>query len=126
MTKAAAIYNFFLQFGLPVYEENSVYSEENAPDFPYLTYENKADFFNRHDVTISFDLWYRSTSWVTANAKSQEISAAIGRTGTRILCDDGYILIMRQSPWAQNMGDPSDDMVERINHSLKIRFYTND
>lgn len=125
MTKAATIYNFFSQFGLSVYEENSVYSEENVPDFPYLTYENKADFFNQYDTVISFDLWYRSSSWTAINAKSQEISAKISRTGTRILCDDGYILLMRQSPWAQGMGDPSDDMVKRLTHSLKVRFYTN-
>ena len=39
--------------------------------------------------------------------------------------DGGSVLIMRSQPWAQNMGDDSDDMVKRIAHNLNLRYYSN-
>lgn len=125
MTKAAAIYNFFAGFGIDAYEENSVYALETPPKFPYLTYEMQTDSFGEYDTSISFSLWYRSTSWSGANAKVEEISEAIGRGGKPIPVDEGYILIMRGTPFAQNMGDPSDDMIKRKLMNLVMRFYTN-
>lgn len=128
MTKAAALYSFFSGFSIPAYEENTVFAlAENgkAPAYPYLTYEVKTDFFGESDVFITFSLWYRSTSWTAINAKSAEISAAIGRIGKFVDFDEGSILIMRSQPWAQNMGDGSDDMVKRIVHNLKLRYYSN-
>ena len=128
MTKAAALYSFFSGFSIPAYEENSVYAmaaQGSAPTMPYLTYEVKTDYFGESDTTISFSLWYRSTSWVDINAKSAEISAAIGRVGKFMDYDGGSVLIMRSQPWAQNMGDDSDDMVKRIVHNLNLRYYSN-
>ena len=124
MTKAAAIYQFFASFGLDAYEENSVYSLEGAPDFPYLTYEVKTGFFSDSDASISASLWYRSNSWAAANAKVEEISAEIGRSGKVVPVDGGYLLFMRGSPFAQNMSDPSDSMVKRKYMNLTVRFYT--
>ena len=129
MTKAAALYKFFSGFGLSAYEEDSVYAmamQGQAPSYPYITYEGKADFFGDYDTPLTFSLWYRSSSWTEINAKSQQISAAIGRVAKIIPCDGGYILITRSQPWVQNMGDDSDDMVRRNLHNLSIRFYTND
>ena len=128
MTKVEALYSFFAGFKIPAYEENSVYAMAeagNAPSFPYLTYEAKTDFFGESDTTITFSLWYRSMSWTDINAKSEEISAAIGRVGKLLDCDGGHILVMRAQPWAQSMGDDSDDVVKRIVHNLNLRFYTN-
>lgn len=126
MTKAAALYSFFSSFGIPAYEENSIYSMKNAPAFPYLTYEIQTDSFSEYDAALSFSLWYSSESWVSANAKSAEISAYIGSGGKVIPCDGGYILIQRAHPFAQNMGDDSDDMIKRITHNISVRYYTND
>lgn len=126
MTKAAAIYAFFAAFGLDTYEENSVYTLEAPPEFPYLTYELKTDCFGDYDTAISFSLWYRSASWAAANAKVEEISEAIGRGGKPIPIDNGYLLIMRGSPFCQSLGDPSDSMVKRKLLNLTVRFYTND
>ena len=92
MTKAAALYTFFSSFGLTAYEEDSVYAmamQGQAPSYPYLTYEGKTDFFGEYDTPLSVSLWYRSSSWTEVNAKSQQISAAIGRVGTIITCDGG-------------------------------------
>ena len=129
MTKAAALHKLFSSFGLTAYEENSVYAmamQGQAPAFPYLTYEGVLDFFGENDDPISISIWYRTSSWTEVNAKSQEISAVIGRVGTVIKCDGGYILVQRSQPWGTHMGDDSDDMVKRILHSLTLRFYTND
>lgn len=125
MTKAAALYQFFSGFGLEAWEENSVYALESPPEFPYLTYEMRTDAFGDYDTAITFSIWYRSTSWSAANAKAEEISAAIGRGGTIMHVDGGYMLIMRGSPLAQSLGDPSDDMIKRKLFNLTVRYYTN-
>ena len=125
MTKAAALYNFFSSFGLEAWRESNVYSLETAPAFPYLTYELTTDAFGEFDTALSFSLWYRSTSWGNADAKAEEISAAIGRTGKVLKVDGGYLLIMRASPFAQSLDDPSDDMIKRKLCNITVRYYTN-
>ena len=127
MTKAGALYQFFSAFGIPAYEENSVPTNEDggAPDFPYLTYELITDSFGQ-DVPISFSIWYRSTSWTAANQMEETISKFIGRNGVHITCDGGSIWIQRGTPWAQRMGDDSDDMIKRIYMNLSVDFWTED
>lgn len=124
MTKAAAVYQFWSSFGLDTYEENSVYQMDEKPTFPYLTYELNTDSFDGEAVALSASLWYRSTSWTQANAKAEEISAAIGRIGKIVECDGGYIWIKRRSPFSQSMGDDSDDMIKRKLLSVSVEFWT--
>lgn len=111
MTKAAAIYQFWAGFGLDAYEENSVPTGDSAPAFPYLTYEliTSGDLDR---VQASASLWYRGTSWTPANAKVEEISEAIGG-GVVVPCDSGGIIIRKAAPFAQSMGDDSDNMIKR-------------
>ncbi len=128
MTKAAAIHAFFSQF-LVAYEENSVYDMDEPPEFPYLTYQLITGAFDPENdgVSVSVSLWYRSESWLAINAKSEEISRAIGRHGILLKCDGGRILIRRSDTnFAQSMGDPSDDRVKRKILSLTIEYFTND
>lgn len=125
MTKAQALYEFFSSFSLEAWEENSVYTLEEPPAFPYLTYEKLFDSFGDYDTAISFSTWHRSTSWAASDAKAEEISAAIGRGGTIMHIDGGYLLIMRGSPFAQSLGDPSDDMIKRKLINITVRYYTN-
>ncbi len=124
MTKAAAIYQFWAQFGLDTYEENSVYQLSEKPSFPYLTYELMTDSFDGEAISLTASLWYRSTSWTAANKKADEISAAIGRGGMLGKCDGGLIHITRGSPFTQSMGDDTDDMIKRINLSISVEFWT--
>ncbi len=126
MTKAAALYQFFSSFGLPAYEENSVYDMDDIPDFPYITYELNTDSFSDNSISLSCSLWYRSTSWVQCNAKAEEISKAIGQGGVILPCDGGYIWIKRSSPFAQSMGDDSDDMIKRKFINISAYFFTAD
>ena len=123
MTKEAALYNFWSMFGLPAYEENAVPSGEDGAKFPYITYQVVTDSFG-NDVLLTGSVWYRSTSWKEANAKAQEISDKISRGGVTISCDGGVIWIRRGVPFAQTMGDDSDDLVKRKYINLVAEFMT--
>ena len=120
MTKAAAIYQFWSGFGLTAYEENTV--PEDAV-FPYLTYQIVTDSFDR-EVAATASLWYRSESWKAINAKTEEIAQHVGLGGKIIKCDGGRIWIKRGQPFAQNMGDESDDLIKRKYLNLTFEFFT--
>lgn len=123
MTKEAALYNFWSMFGLPAYEENSVPTGEDGAEFPYITYQVVTDSFG-NDVALTGSVWYRSTSWKEANAKAQEISDKISRGGVTLACDGGIIWLRRGVPFAQSMGDDSDDLIKRKYINLVAEFMT--
>lgn len=112
MTKEAVIQNFFESFDIPAFPATSVpTSGEEKPDFPYLTYIVPTDSdFGR--ISVSASLFYRTENWTSINAKVREISQAIG-TGKTLECDEGGVIVRKGSPWAQPMGDDSDNMVKR-------------
>ena len=124
-TKAATIYEFWNSFNLTAYEENSVPTGEDAPKFPYITYQLVTDSLG-NEVAMTASLWYRSESWTAINAKTEEISKAIGRGGTFTPCDGGAIWIKRGTPFAQNMGDESNDLIKRKYLNLTAEFITAD
>ena len=121
MTKAAAIYQFWSGFGLTAYEENTVPTDAA---FPYLTYQLVTDSFDR-EVAATASIWYRSESWKDINAKAEEISSFIGQGGKIIKIDGGWLWIKRGQPFAQNMGDESDNMIRRKYLNLIFEFMTN-
>lgn len=125
MTKEAALYNFWSMFGLPAYEENSVPSGEDGAEFPYITYQVVTDSFG-NDVAMAGSAWYRSTSWKEANAKAQEISNVLGSGGVTLDCDGGIIWLRRGVPFAQSMGDESDDLIKRKYINITAEFITAD
>lgn len=122
MTKAAAIYQFWNSFGLTAYEENTV--PDNAV-FPYVTYQLVTDSFDR-EIPLTASLWYRGESWTGINAKTEEISQKISRGGMVISCDGGAIWLKRGQPFAQNMGDESDDLIKRKYLNITAEFMTAD
>ena len=122
MTKAAAIYQFWNSFGLTAYEENSVPVEAA---FPYITYQLVTDSFYR-EVPVTASIWYRSESWTGINAKTEEISQKISRGGKIISCDGGAIWLKRGQPFAQNMGDESDNLIKRKYLNITAEFMTAD
>ena len=122
MTKAAAIYQFWSSFGLTAYEENTVPSDAA---FPYITYQLVTDSFD-HEVPVTASLWYRSESWTGINAKAEEISQKISRGGKIISCDGGAIWLKRGQPFAQSMGDESDDIIKRKYLNITAEFMTAD
>ena len=122
MTKAAAIYQFWSSFGLTAYEENTVPTDAT---FPYITYQLVTDSFDR-EIPVTASLWYRSESWTDINAKTEEISQKISRGGKIISCDGGAIWLKRGQPFAQNMGDESDDLIKRKYLNITAEFMTAD
>ena len=122
MTKAAAIYQFWNGFGLTAYEENTVPTDAA---FPYVTYQLVTDSFDR-EVAATASMWYRGESWTDINAKTEEISRKISRGGKIIACDGGAIWLKRGQPFAQNMGDESDDLIKRKYLNITAEFMTVD
>ena len=122
MTKAAAIYQFWNSFGLTAYEENTV---PHDAAFPYITYQLVTDSFDR-EVAATASLWNRSESWTDINAKTEEISQKISRGGKIIPCDGGAIWLKRGQPFAQSMGDESDDLIKRKYLNITAEFMTAD
>ena len=122
MTKAAAIYHFWSSFGLTAYEENTVPDDAT---FPYITYQLVTDSFDR-EIPLTASLWYRSESWTGINAKTEEISQKISRGGKIISCDGGAIWLKKGQPFAQNMGDESDDLIKRKYLNITAEFMTAD
>lgn len=124
MDKIAAVQTFLNNF-LPAYEENSIFSAPVKPAYPYITYEGIEDSFG-NDTAMTFSTWYREYSWYNAVSKTKQISAVLGQEGKILQCDDGYVLIMRGSPFSTRMGDESDDLIKRTYFNLTVRYYTND
>lgn len=124
-TKAATIYEFWNSFEMPAYEENSVPTGEDAPKFPYITYQLVTDSLG-NEVAMTASLWYRGTSWVEANAKTEEISQRIGRKGIVLDCNGGKVWIKRGTPFAQNMGDESDNLIKRKYLNITAEYLTAD
>ena len=122
MTKAAAIYQFWNSFGLTAYEENTV---PDDADFPYITYQLVTDSFDR-EIPLTASIWYRSESWAGINAKKDEISQKISRGGKIIPCDCGAIWLKRGQPFAQSIGDESDDLIKRKYLNITAEFMTAD
>ena len=122
MTKAAAMYQFWNSFGLTAYEENTV-SDDAV--FPYITYQLVTDSFDR-EIPLTASLWYRSESWTAINAKTEEISQKISRGGKIIACDGGAIWLKRGQPFAQSMGDESDNLIKRKYLNITAEFMTAD
>lgn len=122
MTKAAAIYQFWNSFGLTAYEENTV---PDDADFPYITYQLVTDSFD-YEVPVTASIWYRSESWTAINAKTEEVSQKISRGGKFIPCDGGAIWLKRGQPFAQSMGDESDNLIKRKYLNITAEFMTAD
>ena len=120
MTKAAAIYQFWSGFGLTAYEENTV--PEDAV-FPYVTYQLVTDSFGG-EVAATASLWYRGESWTAINAKTEEIARFIGGGGCLLDCDSGFIWLKRGTPFAQNMGDESDDLIKKKYINVTVEYMT--
>ena len=122
MTKAAAIYQFWNSFGLKAYEENTV---PDDADFPYITYQLVTDSFD-YEIPLTASIWYRSESWTDINAKTEEVSQKISRGGKIIPCDGGAIWLKRGQPFAQSMGDESDNLIKRKYLNITAEYMTAD
>lgn len=118
MNKIQTLHSFWSGFGLKAYDETSV---PDDAQLPYITYEVSNDDFD-HPRLQSASLWYRSSSWAEITLKEQQIADFITRGGRMLKFDDGAMWIQKDSPWAQRMSDPNDDMIRRIVLGIIIEY----
>lgn len=118
MNKYQALYNFWSSFNLPVYDETSVPDDAKLP---YITYETGIDSWGS-EIAMSASLWYRSSSWTDISLKAEEIASFITRGGKMVKYDGGCFWIKKGTPWAQRLGDESDEMIRRVILSIQIEF----
>lgn len=129
MDKSQAIQSFWEQFDIPVFDENSVPTEEDrikdyGKAFPYLTYDLVISDFG-HEVAMSANLWYRSTIWKNIMKKTNEIEDYFNRGGKIIQFDGGGIWIKKGTPFAQRLGGSDDDKVKHILINISVEYISN-
>jgi formylmethanofuran dehydrogenase subunit A len=120
MDKEQAIQNFWSQFGIPAYDENSV------PDdlrYPFITYSVSTDMLD-DVVSLYGNIFYRSPSWKDITKKKEQIAEYIGAGGVAVKIDTGYVYFCQGTPFAQRMSEPGDDMVKRYYIQLQAEFLT--
>ena len=123
MKKEQAIHQFWSGFGLKAYDEQTVPTGDDAPAFPYITYEVITDSLG-YPVALTGSLWYRSTSWTDITDKKDQIAEYIGYGHKIIKIDGGYMYLTRGTPFAQRMGDENDDMIRRIFINIECEYLT--
>lgn len=120
MTIEAVVQRFFNQF-LPAYEENTV---PDWAEMPYITYNLITGDILSGENPLSCSLWYKDDSWIAINTKTREIGDYIGLGGVTLKCDNGIVWIKKGTPFAQSMGDASDDLIRRKYINLTAEFIT--
>ena len=94
---AKVLYEFLSGFDLPAYDQNAI---PDDAELPYITYYAPEPSWDER-LSAYAQVWYRTKSRATVNAKTDEIIAAIGAAGVNIPCDGGYIYI-----WPVRRTDP--------------------
>ena len=122
MDKFQALQSFWSSFGIPAYDENTVPTGDDAPAFPYITYDAVVSDLGT-PVAMSASLWYYGTSWSQITAKLDDISFGIGRGGRLLPIDSGAVWIKKGTPFAQRMND-SNDMIRRIFINITAEYLT--
>ena len=122
MDKGQALQSFWSSFGLKAYDDASVPTGDNSPQFPYITYRAVQDVMD-NQVAMQASVWYRSTSWEGVETKTKEISQALSDL-MPIKLDNGYLWLMRGTPFAQRLADESDDMIKRMYINIVAEYLT--
>lgn len=120
MDKEQAIQNFWSQFGIPAYDENSVPDDLS---YPFITYSVATDMLD-DVVSLYGNIFYRSPSWKDITQKKEQIAEYIGAGGVTVKIDTGYVYFCQGTPFAQRMSEPGDDMVKRYYIQLQTEFLT--
>lgn len=113
---AKALYTFWNGFGIPAYIENCV------PDdaaMPYITYSLYEPTWNA-TASLTARVWYRSTSLTGISAKVDEIAHAVGGGAQLTLDDGGFLVLFKDSPFAQYIGDESSDGMTKCFYLLFV------
>ena len=96
-------------FGLPTYDESTVPEDATLPRITYQWAETELDA----PTSIPVSLWYRAKGWKDITQKAEEFFDGIGYGGKTIKTNDGYLWVLRGSPFYQRVTD-EDDGIRRI------------
>lgn len=119
MTQEAAIYNFFNQFGIPGYPTTAVPQD---PVLPYLTYQPTSGYWeNISNITVQ--VWMRTESEATINAKAREIGDTIGFFHL-LPCDGGVIKVSRGDPFSIPANAQDDPALKLRQLNVRLEFLT--
>ena len=120
MNKWQAIHTFWSIFNLPAYDSSSV--PDNA-QMPYITYEVVTDSLDT-PTFMTASLWYHGTTWEHVSNKADEIAHAIVTMRKPIALDEGYLWIVKGTPFAQRMSDPDDPLIRRVVLNIQAEYLT--
>lgn len=106
MDRWQALNLFWNSFSIPAYDESSVLE---TATMPYITYTAAVDSIDS-PVTLTANIWYRSMSWAAISQKTEEINNRLKHGGVFIPADNGYLWVVRGSPFAQRINEESDTL----------------
>ena len=129
MTREQAIFDFWNSFNIPAFEENSVPTGEDAPSYPYITYQLVIDNFGSQ-VQTSASVYDRDKDNYSALfhvlEKTAEIRKKISRGGIMLAFDSGAVWLKPNTPFSQIMGDSEDNAVRRAYLNMTAEFISVD
>ncbi len=120
MNKWQAIHTFWSIFNLPAYDSSSV---PDSAQMPYITYEVVTDSLD-NPTFMTASLWYHGTTWEHVSNKADEIAHAIVTMRKPIALDEGYLWIVKGTPFAQRMSDPDDPLIRRVVLNIQAEYLT--
>lgn len=119
MNKYQALHSFWNGFGIPGYEENTIPKDAKLP---YITYEIVTNSLGDNSTAMTARVWDKSNSWTYLNSKVEEIATALN--GTRLVCDEGYIVLYRGEPFSNNITDAEDQTIKGKYLNITADFIT--
>ena len=123
MDKFEALQAFWESFGIPAYDENTVPTGDDRPEFPYITYSAAVSDFFGAPAALTASIWDYGTTWARIAQKADEIHAELSAGGKQLPVDGGTIWFKSADPKAQRMADP-DDQIRRLDINVEANFHT--
>lgn len=118
MDKYRALHQFWSQFGVAAYDENTIPDDATLP---YITYSVSVGSFD-YPVTLSASIYDRSTQWTSVSQIADRVEAALKNGGKYINYPGGAFWITMGSPWAQRLSDSSNKDIRRIVLNLNVEY----
>lgn len=118
MDKEQAWNSFWNSFGVKAYDAITVPDDATLPR---ITYDLATTDFN-NQIFLTISIWGRSTSWKSVTDILHEVERRIGLGGCTVPYDGGMIWIKKASPFANRLGEQSDDTIRRIVVNVEVEF----
>lgn len=104
---------------LPAYPNTAVPDEA---ELPYLTYTVALGEYDSTPVSLTVNIWCRSTDEGLPNAYARELGKLIPMGGVGVPCDGGGFRLLRGSPWCQSLTDDTDRRIKRRYFNLYVDY----